>query len=104
MSDLIDRQAAIELIHTLYPSAPIMRVNRERWKEKYKSYGWDAAIDTITDKVKDLPPAQQERKIGEWIKVDPHIMICPFCKKASSPKNFCADCGADMRRRQQDGT
>ena len=38
-----------------------------------------------------------ERKIGEWIKVDSHIVICPFCKKASSPKNFCADCGADLR-------
>ena len=38
-----------------------------------------------------------ERKKGEWIKVDPHIMICPFCKHSSSPKNFCADCGADMR-------
>lgn len=41
--------------------------------------------------------AQKERKKGEWIKVDPNIVICPFCKHASPPKNFCADCGADMR-------
>ena len=38
MDDLISRQAAIELIHSLYPSAPIMRMNRKRWKKKYKPY------------------------------------------------------------------
>lgn len=47
--------------------------------------------------IHDLPSAQPGRKIGEWIKVDPHIVVCPFCKHASSPKNFCADCGADLR-------
>lgn len=38
MDDLINRQAAIEFIHTLYPSAPIMRINRKRWEKKYKPY------------------------------------------------------------------
>lgn len=38
MDDLISKQAAIELIHSLYPSSPIMRKNRERWKEKYGPY------------------------------------------------------------------
>lgn len=38
MQDLISRQAAIELIHSLYPSAPIMRINRKRWEKKYKPY------------------------------------------------------------------
>ena len=32
--------------------------------------------------------AQPERKKGEWIKVDSHIVICPFCKQASSPKKL----------------
>ena len=36
--DLIERQAAIELIHSLYPSAPIMPMNRKRWEKKYKPY------------------------------------------------------------------
>lgn len=36
--DVISRQAAIELIHSLYPSAPILQMNRKRWEEKYKSY------------------------------------------------------------------
>lgn len=38
MSDLISRRAALEIIHTLYPSAPIMRMNRKRWEKKYKPY------------------------------------------------------------------
>ena len=38
MDDLISRQTAIELIHSLYPSTPIMRKNRERWEKKYKPY------------------------------------------------------------------
>lgn len=36
--DLIERQAAIELVHSLYPSAPIMKRNREWWEEKYKPF------------------------------------------------------------------
>lgn len=38
MDSLISKQAAIELIHSLYPSAPIMPMNRKWWKEKYKPY------------------------------------------------------------------
>lgn len=38
MSDLISREAVIELIRSLYPSAPIMRMNRKRWKKKYEPY------------------------------------------------------------------
>ena len=38
MNDLIYRQDAIELIRSLYPSAPIIRINRKRWEKKYKPY------------------------------------------------------------------
>ena len=36
--DLIDRKTAIEIIHSLYPSAPIMPMNRKRWEKKYKAF------------------------------------------------------------------
>lgn len=62
MSDMIDRWAAIGLIHSLYPSAPIMRINRKRWKEKYKPY-----IE-IEKALKQLPSAQ------------PDIIRCKDCK------------------------
>lgn len=54
-------------------------------------WDWDAF-----EKVEQLPSAQPQRKKGKWVEVDQHMVICPFCKHASSRKNFCAECGADM--------
>ena len=49
-----------------------------------------------------FPSAQQDRKKGKWFEVDPHMVICPFCKHASSRRNYCAECGADMRGESDD--
>ena len=70
MSDLIDRQYAIELIHSLYPSAPIMRINRKRWEKKYKPY-----IEA-EKALEQLPSAQQKplKYSGD--------SICVYCKTA----------------------
>ena len=62
MSDLIDRQVAIELIHSLYPSAPIMRMNRKRWKKKYEPY-------IEAEKALEMLPSAQ-----------PEIIRCKDCK------------------------
>ena len=88
MNDLISRQAAIDALGE----------EPEVWDDD-DEYGMGQRSEWcyIKKTIEKLPSAQPERKIGEWIKVDPHIVICPFCKKASSPKNFCADCGADLR-------
>lgn len=64
--------------------------------DTYPDWCCVGAVRSIVGHVDNMPSAQPERKIGEWIKVDPHIVVCPFCKKASSPKNFCADCGARL--------
>ena len=53
-TDTISRQAAIELIHSLYPSAPFMRINRKRWEKKYKPY-----IE-VEKALEQLPSAQIE--------------------------------------------
>ena len=82
MDDLISRRQAIGALNDEYHGM----ISDESMKI-YQIINWISA----------LPSAQPERKIGKWIKVDSHIVICPFCKKASSPKNFCADCGADLR-------
>ena len=43
-------------------------------------------------------PTIEERKTGRWIEIEQQtIYVCPFCKYASSKKNFCGECGADMR-------
>lgn len=65
MSDLIDRQAAIAIIRSLYPSMPIMPKNREWWEEKYEPF-----IET-EKALKLLPSAQPEtcegcKHLGKW--------------------------------------
>lgn len=93
MGDLISRQAAIELIHSLYPSAPIMPMNRKWWKKKYKPY-------IEAEKVLEmLPSVQPERKKGKWTKYN----ACEFCgfkpwyERDIHTLSFCPNCGADMR-------
>lgn len=61
-TDCISRQAAIELIHSMYPSAPIMRINRKRWEEKYKPY------------------IEAEKALGILPSVQPEIIACGDCK------------------------
>ena len=104
MEDLISRQGAIELIHSLYPSAPIMRMNRERWEKKYKPYiEAEKALEM-------LPSAQPERKNGRWVKHDTGHSIyydCSLCGCVApctevsdsfiwKLSTYCPDCGAKM--------
>ena len=63
MKDLIERQAAIELIHSLYPSSPIMRRNRERWEKKYKPY------------------IEAEKALERLPSAQPEIIYCGECAK-----------------------
>ena len=62
MSDLIDRQAAIGIIQSLYPGIPRVPWLRKDWQERYKPYlNAEKAIRT-------LPSAQ------------PEIIRCRDCK------------------------
>jgi len=63
---------------------------------------WADAIPTI----KSLPPAQPERKKGQWMKEDRgHVEYCAVCDQCGfdwiwSDREyfkFCPNCGADMR-------
>lgn len=40
-----------------------------------------------------------ERLQGEWNYIQPGMAVCPFCGATPHKdyKNFCANCGADMR-------
>lgn len=58
MSDLIDRQAAIEIIQSMYPGMPRIPWMRKDWQERYEPY-----IRT-ENAIRELPSAQPERK---WI-------------------------------------
>lgn len=89
MNDSISRQAAIDAINHICPV--------------------DTEYDcTLLDRVdvryvlSDLPSAQPERKKGEWIYQTKFGRIeCEACgyvfRSYVYPRNFCPNCGADMR-------
>lgn len=62
MSDLIDRQAAIGIIQSLYPGIPRVPWLRKYWQERYEPY-----INTEKT-IRTLPSAQ------------PEIIYCGECK------------------------
>jgi len=86
MDDSISRQAAIRAVNTaLFP-----KINTAKDAEKA---------------LRDLPPAQPRR--GKWAgKGDSEgfgIFVCGTCGKFAMMKsNFCPNCGADMRQREEE--
>ena len=70
----------------------------------------------IEQVVKEQPTVEPERKKGEWQITDayPHNVYCSVCHKrfaqtqwaiwedGTLPRNFCSNCGADMRGGEQD--
>lgn len=95
MSDLIDRQAAIDAVRSYYD-------------EQY------ALCDSIEELIEKLPSA--ERKKGHWVSTDDgwdgEYFVCsecgcPWTLIEGSPEdngmNFCPNCGADMRGEKNDG-
>lgn len=96
MTDLIERQAAIDAIRSLYILIP----------KKNNDFAYDMAIDQAYDMVEDLPSAEPERKTGKWL-IEYHdsilgrraeIKYCSECRQVSPFRHkFCPNCGADMR-------
>lgn len=86
MDDLISRQAAIDA--TWYEPSYTDPLN---------------VLTEVRDRLEALPSAQPERKKGRWIDMDDHVM-CSCCGAThyGSDKNFCPNCGADMRRNLDD--
>ena len=96
MSDLIDRQAAIDALHM----------------HLMYRMGTDSNKKRLDDWINSLPSAQPERKKGSWNVIQGNIVVCSECGMLA-PKsmtgcllnrhlepnrtNFCPNCGADMR-------
>ncbi len=92
VGDTISRQAAIGLIHSLYPSAPIMRMNRELWEKKYKPF---------IEAEKALEQLPSARLKGKWIQNENGTYSCSLCQSWIPEEQyhyarFCLYCGVEM--------
>ena len=87
MSDLISRQAAIEALDKRFDSIPMEQTSE---------------ILMLRKDLRNLPPAQPERKLGKWaLQSDDYheYYECDQCGMAvglDDVRNFCPNCGAEM--------
>lgn len=82
MSDLIDRQAAIDALDKLHYN------DREDWC-------------FVLDTIEYLPSAEPEQKKGKWVERE-GIYGAAYCSKCGyelrmNNTNYCPNCGAEMR-------
>ena len=111
MSDLIDRQAAIDAIRDHKRNV----LGQREWDEGI-AFGYSAAHEHICDIIKTLPTIA-ERKKGKWMgentRSASYIFKCSCCGKNAyfvhgkgrgrncenryCGYDYCPNCGADMR-------
>lgn len=94
MSDLIDRQAAIDAIHREFDEVCV----------------WDESGQTTANEVENIlyevPSAEPEQKKGKWIEDETGYgywtcSVCGFVTEASAANilyHYCPNCGAEMTR------
>lgn len=85
MSDLIERQAAIDALDKRFDSIPMEQT---------------AEILQLRKDLRELPSAQPERKKGKWIR-EPNVYGVVYCSECdyelhTNNTNYCPDCGARM--------
>ena len=101
MSDLIERQAAIDAIDVLCQEH---RYKIPGKRETYSEYNeaWQDALDRAEGVIFNLPSAQPKQKTGKWIEYISEHGKCSRCGNQvdlldGKEHNFCEVCGADMR-------
>ena len=107
MSDLISRQAAIDIVR--------FECGKWEWLAKLLEYEINALpsaqpepadvardIATIMENEKDMRVVLQTRKRGKWVIFDGSgfvYAVCPFCGeyRYHESQKYCGECGAEMR-------
>lgn len=102
MSDLIDREAAIdvlslgkEILSRVLDDTDVVGADREK-------YSWGLRlIESNIEDIKELPSAQPERKKGKWIYNSPVTVKCDQCGCVIKDWDwysfkYCPSCGAKM--------
>ena len=82
----------------------------ERWQKAFREnshYVSASDLSLVVKDVRELPPAQLERKKGRWLpdnRPDGGFWVCSECKfpseafSANVLYKFCPNCGSDMMR------
>ena len=94
MNDLINRRKAFEYFVALWECIGTI-MDRDEWE--------DVCMTTANE----IPPAQPERKKGQWINAYPDIepnpmfmygicSVCGYEQAISNKLNFCPNCGSYM--------
>ena len=113
MSDLIDRQAAIDLVKDVCDA--IMSCCGSHYDEETDDEVYDdiREIDAILKcnkemriALKNMPSAEPERKMGKWIYNSPVTMKCDQCGFVIKDWDwhrfkFCPNCDCDIRGEQE---
>ena len=91
MSDLIDRQAAIDSINAYLGLSAVSRTIQN--------------MTSIQEILENLPSAEPERKKGKWLLIDAGYYDYVKCSQCGETlvwgKNFCPNCGAEMREGEE---
>lgn len=96
MSDSINLMIRDDGVATIYDDTYDITIHCENEEEQHK----------VVELLKSIPSVQPERKRGEWIKWDFKTFgafgdweyKCSNCEKVYGGEyNFCPNCGADMR-------
>lgn len=109
MSDLIDRQAAIEIMQSLYPGMPRVPWLRKDWQKRYEPY------INAEKAIRALPSAQptiEPERTGRWIEFTAHNAYkCSECGRiietVDGKNNVCkhypyCHCGCRMLKEGED--
>ena len=110
MSDLINRQATIDVegldeqIRCEMCRNPMHTTRGCDGNCQYDEKLYERIMQILDERIKALPSAEP-RKRGKWI-IDGHHIKCNRCENTMCsrdregdliPRNFCPNCGADMR-------
>ena len=81
------------------------------WNKKASPYSWEHAYEEFENDIDEAPtiipadPPREETFRARWIDMGDHL-LCSACGAAhyGADKNFCPNCGADMREPPKEET